>query len=420
MSVDIQTGSLNPTRAIGSTHRVVHLGQVFTPNDVVRKMLALRQNVGRTLEPSAGDGAFSRHIPGCVTIECDPSVAPDDALVMDFFAYPDSEQFQTILGNPPYVSHNNIRSATKRLLDGTLFDRRSNLYLFFIEKCVRHLDPHGELIFIVPRELTKLTSARKLNAWLYSQGTITDFIETGDSTIFGQYVPNCAIFRFEKGRFDRRMSDGRLFAESHGQLVFLRGDYTVPLSDLFDIRVGAVSGADDIFVHPQGNAEFVCSTTIDTGKTRRAYYDVRNNYLRRFKDRLLARAVRKFDESNWWMWGRKHHVTDAPRIYVNVKTRRSKPFFLHGCANYDGSILALFPKNREMDLEKAVELLNSAVDWDDLGFVCDGRFLFAQRSLQNCLLPSVFSELRARPPLTQPFAAFPSIANGRQRGRKAA
>jgi adenine-specific DNA-methyltransferase len=377
------------------TDRIVHLGQVFTRADVVRKMLALRRRSGRTLEPSAGDGAFSRHIPGCVAIELDPTVAPAGAKVMDFFAYPVTEKFQCILGNPPYVRHRDIPLETKQLLDGTLFDRRSNLYLYFIEKCIKHLKPHGELIFIVPRDFIKLTSARKLNAWLYTQGSITDFEETGDSDIFGAYVPNCAIFRFEKGKTDnRRMTDGRLFAESNGQLLFLNGNYTVPLSDLFDVKVGAVSGADDIFVHPKGETEFVCSTTVDSQKTRRAYYNVKNKYLERFKDLLLARRVRKFDESNWWMWGRKHHLTDGPRIYVNMMTRRLKPFFQNQCKNYDGSVLALFPKYPDMDLEKAVDLLNASVDWEDLGFVCDGRFIFAQGSLQRCLLPNAFNTLR--------------------------
>lgn len=398
--------------------RVVHLGQVFTRDDVVRKMLALRKTSGRTLEPSAGDGAFSRHLPGCVAIELDSTVAPANAKVMDFFAYPITEKFQCVLGNPPYVRYRDIQPATKQLLDGTRFDRRSNLYLYFIEKCIRHLKPHGELIFIVPRDFIKLTSARRLNAWLYTQGTITDFEETGDSAIFGSYVPNCAIFRFEKGRTDRRMTDGRVFAESHGQLLFLNGDYTVPLSDLFDVKVGAVSGADDIFVHPKGKTEFVCSTTIDTKATRRAHYDVKNKYLEQFKERLLLRRVRKFDESNWWMWGRKHHVSEAPRIYVNMMTRRSKPFFQNKCNNYDGSILALFPKDPDMDLTKALNLLNASVDWEDLGFVCDGRFLFTQGSLQHCLLPKVFNELRQLH-LARPLAAI-SVPRQKKKASQAA
>ena len=36
-------------------------------------------------------------------------------------------------------------------------------------------------------------------------------------------------------------------------------------------------------------------------------------------------------------------------------------------------------------------MLNKEVNWQELGFVCDGRFLFTQRSLQNSLLPDGFA-----------------------------
>lgn len=375
-------------------HPVEHFGQVFTPDAVVEQMLALRRNQGRTLEPACGDGAFSSRIRDCVAIELDARVAPADALRMDFFAYPQQELFDTIIGNPPYVRFQDILPATRALLPISLFDRRSNLYLFFIEKCVRQLRPGGELIFIVPREFINLTAARKLNTWLFEEGTITDFIETGDSNIFGVFVPNCAIFRFEKGLLDRRMRDGRRFACVDGQLQFLRGEYTLSLAELFTVRVGAVSGADAIFTHPEGNREFVCSKTIDDGALRRMFFDVQHPHLAAHKAQLLARRVAHFDESNWWQWGRRHHVSDAPRIYVNAKTRRAQPFFTHPCKDYDGAILALFPRDPDMDLARAVHLLNTAVDWAELGFVCDGRHLFAQRSLQTCLLPESLRELQ--------------------------
>lgn len=242
---DLSSGS-----AMNNPRDVTRLGQVFTPPAVVSRMLALRRNHGRTLEPSAGDGAFSRQIPGCVAIGIDARVAPQRARVIDFFSYPANEQFDTIIGNPPYVRYQDIAAGTRKLLDSTHFDGRSNLYLFFIEKCVRHLRPGGELIFIVPREFIKLTAARKMNGFLFHQGTITDFIETGDSSIFGAYVPNCAIFRFE-----RRMHDGRTFALVDGQLMFLKSSYPLPLAQLFDVKVGAVSGADAIFTHPNDHCE---------------------------------------------------------------------------------------------------------------------------------------------------------------------
>lgn len=243
---------------------VLMLGQVFTPGVIVDQMLSLRRNFGRTLEPSAGAGAFSSRVPGCVAVEIDPGVAQPDALLMDFFDYPESERFDTIIGNPPYVAARGIRAETRERLQCDLFDGRSNLYLYFVEKCVRHLNPGGELIFITPRDWPKLTAARKMNVWLAEQGSITHFIETGDSRVFQGATPNCAIWRFEKGRTARILEDGRVMVERDGQLLFLKGRYSQPLGDLFEVKVGAVSGANEVFVHPHGNVEFVCSSTLAT------------------------------------------------------------------------------------------------------------------------------------------------------------
>ena len=377
---------------------VERLGQVFTPPNVVEFMLGLRANVGRTLEPSAGDGAFLRCLQAegcdCTAIEIDPQVAPAGAEVADFFAYPLSEQFATIIGNPPYVRYQDVAAATRKRLKSDLFDARSNLFLFFIEKAIRHLTPGGELIFIVPREFIKLTAARKLNAWLYQQGSITHFYETGDVRVFDGATPNCAIFRFEKGRFDRRMADGRIFTEVDGQLMFLRDDYRVRFAELFAVKVGAVSGADHIYTHPAGNMEFVCSKTVESGETRRMLYGIKHPHLDKHKAELLARRVKHFDESNWWQWGRAFPISEQPRIYVNGRTRKAEPFFLHDCNSFDGSVLALFPKNPRIarrDLIECTMMLNKEVDWQQLGFVCDGRFIFTQRSLQTCLLPEKFS-----------------------------
>ena len=380
------------------SRNIEQLGQVFTPPTVVNFMLDLCRNKGRALEPSAGDGAFFQLLqerqPDCVGIEIDAEVAPAGIEIRDFFDYPISEQFDTIIGNPPYVRFQDVAVDTKNRLKSDLFDARSNLFLFFIEKCVHHLKPGGELIFIVPREFIKLTAAKKLNAWLFAQGSITDFFETGDTRVFDEHTPNCAIFRFEKGRMDRQMTDGRRFVEVDGQLMFLRDDYSVRFADLFTVKVGAVSGADQIFTHPKGNMEFVCSKTVETGETRRMLYGIKHPHLEKHKTELLARRVKPFDESNWWQWGRAFPINLHPRIYVNGRTRKPEPFFLHDCHSFDGAVLALFTKNQRMPRRELIEctmLLNKEVDWQELGFVCDGRFLFTQRSLQTCLLPEKFT-----------------------------
>ncbi len=376
---------------------VTRRGQVFTPPPVVEQMLAMRRNSGRVLEPACGDGAFFRHLPGAVGIEIDATHCPEGALNMDFFAYPLTETFDTIIGNPPYVRFQDIAEDTRRLLNAEAFDGRSNLYLFFIRKAVVHLRPGGELIFITPREFLKATSSMALNRFLHDEGSITDIVDLGDARIFEGALPNCVIWRFVRGDMRRMLSDGRQFVLCGGQLLFTRGHYPVKLSDVFFVKVGAVSGADDIFTDAVfGNADFVCSHTVSTGRTRRMIYDRRLPQLQAHKQRLLARRVARFDESNWWRWGRGLYESDRPRIYVNHKTRATPPFFLHRSPYFDGAVLALFPHEPQADMLELTALLN-AVDWKELGFVCDGRYIFGQRSLETAVLPACFAEHARNP-----------------------
>jgi adenine-specific DNA-methyltransferase len=371
---------------------VEQLGQVFTPQFIVSEMLQLRRNNGSTLEPSSGNGAFAEHIPNCVSIEIDAKHCAKNAMNIDFFDYPISEKFDTIIGNPPYVRYQDILPSTKNKLNSNLFDGRTNLYLFFIEKCIRHLAPHGELIFITPRDFLKATSSIKLNDFIYGSGTITDLLELGDRRIFDGAQPNCIIWRFEKDNFSRKTNVAKEFVCCNGQLLFTETCYPIYFKDIFSVKVGAVSGSDKIFASQEyGNEEFVCSHTCKTGRTRKMIFNIKHEYLERHKTELLRRGIKTFDQTNWWQWGRLHHISGEKRIYVNSKTRNKAPFFTHACNNYDGSVLAVFPKNQNASIEEMCGKLNS-VNWYELGFVCDGRYIFSQKSLENSVLPEEFQK----------------------------
>jgi len=373
------------------------LGQVFTNNEIVSIMLSLMKNNGNILEPSAGDGAFAFKLDKTKStfIEYDKNLAKKNNFInIDFFNYSLKNKFDTIIGNPPYVKYQNIDYKTKENIIKNkfddIFDKRTNLFLFFIYKSILHLKKNGELIFITPREFLKSTSAIKLNKFLYENGTITDIIEMGDEKIWENSSPNTIIWRFEKNNFFRKTKNDKKFIYNKGQLLFLEKDYSISFSDIAFVKVGAVSGADSIFEHKDG-IDIVCSYTNKTGKYKKMLFNIEHPHLYKNKKKLLKRKIKNFNENNYYMWGRKHYESDRPRIYVNGKTRNKNPFFISDSKIYDGSILAIFPL-KELNSEQLklmCQYLNE-INWDELGFVVNNRFIFNQKSLENILLPKKF------------------------------
>lgn len=366
---------------------VKNLGQVFTPKQIVKTLISLRKNFGTCLEPSCGNGAILRHIENCIGIEIDTDYKNDNILNIDFFDYSISNKFDTIIGNPPFVKFQNIETNTKNIINSDLLNS-ANLYMYFIEKCIYHLSEFGELIFIVPREFLKATSCKKLNQFIYDNGTITDYIDFGDNILFKGYSPNCVIFRFQKNNFNRVLNCGKKFFCKNGQIYITNEEPTFKFSDLFFVKVGAVAGNDKIFEHTDG-IDFVHSQTFKTGKTKKMLYNTMHKHLENHKDILLKRKIKKFTDENYYTYGRNCYESDLKRIYVNCKTRHKNPFFINDCKYFDGSVLAIVPKDQNLNLQDLCNFLNS-IDWNSLGFVCDGRYQFSQNSLESCQLFKTF------------------------------
>lgn len=383
--------------------KVKNLGQVFTPLNIVKQMTGMIQNTGNILEPSCGEGIFSDYISQTLnqhltSIELDPDNFKTGFISMDFFDFSTKNKYDTIIGNPPYVAYKRLSPETQQKIHNIdylqTYHSRTNLYIYFIRKCLEHLSENGEIIFITPREFIKSTSSIQMNELIYESGTITHWYEYGDKVIFKGYSPNIVIWRFEKNNFSRKTETNnglKNFKISHGQLLFLDKEYDVKFSDLFFVKVGAVSGMDSIYVNDNGNQDFVCSYTKKEGKLKRFIYNERHPELEQHKELLINRKIKTFTEDNWWMWGRGLYESESDRIYVNCKTRDMKPFFTHDCKYYDGSIMAIFPKI-EMDIDVAIKLLNN-VDWEELGFLVGGRLCFNQRSLENSYLPHEFNDI---------------------------
>ena len=354
--------------------KVKVLGQVFTKQNEIDRMISLIENRdGRMLEPSCGDGAFFNHMKeqgfDIDGIELDPDVCPEDAVNMDFFDV--VATYDVIIGNPPYVKGRSILPQTREKLDSKLIGAKGNLFLHFIERCINMLNDGGELIFINPLDFTTTTNAAKLNKWMLSQGTITHFYDvSGQSSLFrGANPDNCCIWRFVKGATSHKVitNSGDTNLHFNNGRIFLNNlDYSVPFTDVFYIKVGAVPGQKDKFFG--GDTPFVYSKTRVNGETRDYNY-------------VPEEWIRKKPSQD---------DRDAPRLYVNGKTLQQNPFFTHECKDWDGSVLAIFPRDPNADVEKLAEMLNTQVDWDAFGFVWHGKYVFTHGHLSSMLLPDCF------------------------------
>ena len=375
------------------------LGQYFTVDDALQKFVyGCTKNKGSLLlEPSFGAGhllkpflASNADYP-MVCCEVDKKIVPvvtfteskQKVIYADFMKETFVEKFKTIIGNPPYVK----------------VGKSKNLYLQFIEKCLGLLDLDGEMIFIVPSDFLKLTSAAEIIRSMVTQGSFTDFLFPNDEKLFEDSVVDVVIFRYQKGLTTRscmkngvasswRFSEGIVTISAANTILV--DDATVPLGELFDCYVGFVSGRDEVFCNDLGKLEVLCDKDkvkkficVDAFPTGEKAVD---DHLNANKKVLLERKIRKFNDDNWFTWGaiRNKASIDERKgkdcIYVRTMTRKETVAFIGKVQYFSGALLCLVPKEEGLDLAPIVKLLNGSDVKKD--YIYSGRFKIGQKQVR--------------------------------------
>lgn len=372
-------------------------GQFFSKNPLIRKVIqSLISNDGTILEPSVGEGdlVFGLESKNPVLIDFKPKVLDINGvpvLAMDFFDYSRENKFNTIIGNPPFVKYKFLDDSVKANINHYGYNKKSNLYYFFIHKCIEQLEDGGELIFITPKEFMFNVGAIILRNFMNENGTITHFIDCGEKKLFSDAsVPSLCIFRYEKNNTTKRTKfwesfDSYINKEQfidkpmsimNDQFCFCEKTNESILSDFFDVKVGVVSGmdlfyltdkdADGVFVHRfRTNSGYKNYYFFDNFNIEDVPEDIKNLFLAN-KENLINRKIKKYTENDWWKYGAvrnlENMLSDKQRIYVAPKTRNENPFFL-GQSNelYSGALLGIFPKRDNINLIKTINFFNSSI-----------------------------------------------------------
>lgn len=336
--------------------RLGDLGQHWTPFDVVKTMCKLRQNAGSVFEPSAGSGRFLDEIPEAIGIEIDESVIPDHLLDRcecgNFFDH--VNKYDTIIGNPPYVSGKLLANDWLGSWQGEL-TRYANAYLHFIEKAISLLNDNGELIFIIPDSFFSDTSNGKaLRNKMCRTGAFMDVIYC-DDIVWEEANVNVIIFRWVKGQTQSLVNTNRgnrILTNANG---FLWLTSYVPhglISDFFKTGVGS---APPLKAIGAGSEVYVRHTQLVN-----------------------------VDESDIASWPRVRHTAVTGKIFVNVGPTRDTSVFVGGnCPKHTDAVM--FP-HESMNVYDTAQLLDAwfTKHGADLGLRKYGRWgTVGVRQLEN-------------------------------------
>lgn len=378
------------------------LGQYFTTNEKLRNKVFefMLNNPDTILEPSVGQGdlvqAISRKKDTIKfdMYEIDTTIkmldgVPNNVIYGDFIKQDINKKYKTIVGNPPFV----------RLTSG-------NLYINFIEKCYNLLEHDGELIFIIPSDFFKLTSASKLLNIMIANGTFSHIYHPHKENLFENASIDVIVFRYCKNNSLNKevlYNDNLLYIINNDGLITFNKNQNInqtSFKEYFDIYVGLVSGKESVYKNEQyGNIEIMNGKDLTNKYIFIEKYPCGNeeidNYLESHKNVLISRKIRKFNEKNWFEWGAPRNIKSVKEklgeecIFVYNLTRKDKIAFKSKVNYFGGGLIILIPK-KKCNLDKIITYLNSSNFKEN--FMFSGRFKIGHRQISNSYIPSEFLE----------------------------
>lgn len=374
------------------------LGQYFTTNNELKEKVFefIFNNPVNILEPSVGQGDLITFItdrmPSVIfdMYEIDPTIELLETMQKDRITYGDfmeqiiTKTYKTIVGNPPYVKI-----------------KKGNLYINFTEKCYNLLDDDGELIFIVPSDFLKLTSASKLLNKMMNNGTFTHIFHPHNEKMFENASIDVIVFRYCKNNSIEKkvLYNNKLLyiTNSDGLITFREEENndSVMFQDYFDVYVGLVSGKEEVYKNEElGNIEILNSEDKIDKYIYIENYPCENEeinvYLLNHKKELIERKIRKFNEINWFEWGAPRNITAMNAnighdcIYIYNLTRKLNVSFV-GKINYFGGGLIMLKPKKKCNLNNIVSFINSNAFKDN--FMFSGRFKIGHRQICNSYIP---------------------------------
>lgn len=204
-------------------------GAYYTPKALSDAMVSLfvTDTPRNVLEPSCGDGVFIDSIQSCgmldkigvvTAVEIVAAEAHKvrkryqnaknvDVITDDFLEFYErsyqKEQYELILGNPPYIRYQYLTETQREIQSqiltshGMKSNKLINAWVCFLVACVQMLSDNGKIAFVVPAEILQVAYAEDLRLFLTNQLSRITLI-TFEKLIFPEIEQEVCILVGEK------------------------------------------------------------------------------------------------------------------------------------------------------------------------------------------------------------------------------
>lgn len=444
-------------------------GHVPTPEPLADRMVGklferrTPESDDRILYPGAGTGPFIEAVdrycdqhgvstPEGIAVELDPELLEDarqrhetrnvEFLEADFLVETDHlEQFEYIIGNPPYVPIEDLSAEEKEKYKNR-FDTavgRFDLYLLFFDRSIELLAEEGRLVFVTPEKFEYVRTASPLRERL-SEYAVTEIEHVAEDSFDSvtAYPTITTIDHSDGGTTIVRLrdetehevelpADGESWASTVRTGDSLQLDTGVTLGDICKrISPGVATGADKVFVTtqeevpPQLDGEwtyptisgkqlklndgsdtdklFICPYREDGRLPPEDELGAFGDWAKMHRERLEDRSCVKKNKRPWYGWHENPPMTDLLQPKLLCQDIAEEPQFWKeptGDLVPKHTVYYLVPEPH-VDLDALLEYLNGpdARAWLEANCqrAANGYYRLQSRVMEDLPVPTEFGE----------------------------
>lgn len=261
------------------------LGQVFTGAPVADYMVSLfdlpRQ--AKVMDPCFGGGVFldaleSKGFLNVTACELDAGLYESNKgrylryrlLNKDFLSCSESNAYDGIVMNPPYIRHEKIDDLSgygitkEKLRRQAIFaglPKLANLYMYFIVKAIDLLDEGGQLVVVFPGSWMKSKTGRIFEGLMLSTCKVERKIHVRGDVYSRDAFVEAVILKLVKGKSGVSAKEERI-ESSEGGIKRAQPEenqrivsFPLPFSQLASIRRGLTTGCNEMYINPDFEAE---------------------------------------------------------------------------------------------------------------------------------------------------------------------